>query len=129
MSVSGTTTLFECMRLVHDAPPIWTSPIIRASAIGKRVSAGLIAAMTGGTERAKRITRSWRRLPKSEATRQLGSQRAMYKDLAAIESYGARPGADHARAGNIGVVQAGRMKSEEIAELAGAVARTRCACT
>ena len=55
-----TTTLFECVRLVHDALPELDTTSIDSSStlLGKRLRAPiLIAAMTGGTERAERINR------------------------------------------------------------------------
>jgi isopentenyl-diphosphate Delta-isomerase len=121
-----TTTLFECVRLVHDALPDLDFDAVDPSVVlfGKRLRAPiLIAAMTGGTERARRINSELAAIAELRGCAfGLGSQRAMHKNPAASESYQVRDQAPTTLVlGNIGVVQAGQMKSERIEELVRAV--------
>jgi isopentenyl-diphosphate delta-isomerase len=77
-----TTTLFECVRLVHDALPDLDFDAIDTSVevLGKRLKAPiLIAAMTGGTERAERINHELAAIAEERGYAfGLGSQRAMH---------------------------------------------------
>src|SRR5687768_9771645 len=89
-----TTTLFECVRLVHDALPELAfeevDPSIRI--LGKRLSAPiLIAAMTGGTDRAQQINRELALVAEERGYAfGLGSQRAMHKNRASSPTYQVR---------------------------------------
>lgn len=121
-----TTTLFECVRLVHDALPELDLAEIDTSCtlFGKRLNAPiLIAAMTGGTERAQRINRELASVAEERGYAfGLGSQRAMHKRETAAPTYQVRDVAPTTLVlGNVGVVQAGQMSSGELAELAGRV--------
>src|SRR5687768_3553806 len=75
------TTLFEEVELVHDALPEITVDEVdtRVTLFGKTLSAPIIiAAMTGGTERAKSINRELAKIADEEGYGfGLGSQRAM----------------------------------------------------
>jgi isopentenyl-diphosphate delta-isomerase len=117
-----TTTLFECVRLVHDALPDLDFDAIDTSVevLGKRLKAPiLIAAMTGGTERAERINHELAAIAEERGYAfGLGSQRAMHKNPASAGTYQVRARAPNALVlGNVGVVQAGRMQTGEVARL------------
>src|SRR6186713_127742 len=90
----STTTLFECVRLVHDAlPDLDTAAVdLSCTLLGKRLSAPiLIAAMTGGTERAQRINRELAAIAEQRGYAfGLGSQRAMHRDPKALSTYAVR---------------------------------------
>ncbi len=121
-----TTTLLECVRLVHDALPDLDLDAIDLSCtvLGKRLRAPiLIAGMTGGAERAERINRELAEIAEERGYAfGLGSQRAMLKRAEAKSSYAVRAVAPQALLlGNIGVVQAAKMSSAEVQDLAGAV--------
>jgi isopentenyl-diphosphate delta-isomerase len=117
-----TTTLFECVRLVHDALPdlAFDDIDLSVSVCGKRLRAPiLIAAMTGGHERAERINRELASIAEERGYAfGLGSQRALYRDRARLSTYAVRDVAPSALLlGNLGVVQAGEMSTEEVREL------------
>jgi isopentenyl-diphosphate Delta-isomerase len=121
-----TTTLFECVRLVHNALPDLDFDDIDLGAriLGKRLRAPLlIAAMTGGTERAQRINRELASVAEERGYAfGLGSQRAMHKQRGAAPTYQVRDVAPSALVlGNVGVVQARAMKTDEIAALVDSV--------
>lgn len=121
-----TTTLFECVRLVHDALPEldYDGVDLGVDAIGKRLGAPiLIAAMTGGHERAERINRELASIAEERRFAfGLGSQRAMHGDRSRLRSYAVRDVAPSALIlGNLGVVQAAAMSSAEVADLVGAI--------
>ena len=121
-----TTTLFEAIRFVHDALPELCADEIDTSqkVLGKVLRAPiLIAGMTGGTDRARAINQELAKLAQARGYAfGLGSQRAMHKDATVGESYQVRDVApDVLLFGNVGLVQAARMPSEEVAELARAV--------
>jgi isopentenyl-diphosphate delta-isomerase len=121
-----TTTLFEGVHLVHDALPELSLDEIDMSmeVLGKRLRAPLlIAGMTGGTERAQRINRALAQVAERRGYAfGLGSQRAMHRDPAAASSYTVRDVAPTALVfGNIGLVQAAGMSTDEVAALGSAV--------
>ncbi|MCA9646501.1 MAG: type 2 isopentenyl-diphosphate Delta-isomerase [Polyangiaceae bacterium] len=129
LAVSGdvafkqTTTLFECVRLVHDALPDLDLDEIDLSTeiLGKRLSAPiLIAGMTGGTSRAREINRQLAAIAEQRGYAfGLGSQRAMLRDPAHQATYEVRDVAPSALLlGNIGVVQARELGAEQVGELA-----------
>ncbi|MEP7051503.1 MAG: type 2 isopentenyl-diphosphate Delta-isomerase [Pseudomonadota bacterium] len=121
-----TTTLLECVRLVHDALPDLDLDAIDLSCtvLGKRLRAPiLIAGMTGGAERAERINRELALIAEERGYAfGLGSQRAMLKRPEAKSSYAVRSSAPNALLlGNIGVVQAAKMSSAELQDLTSSV--------
>ncbi len=121
-----TTTLLEQVRLVHNALPELDFDSIDASCrvLGKRLRAPiLIAAMTGGTERARDINRELASIAEERGYAfGLGSQRAMHKRKEARSTYAVRDVAPQALVlGNVGVVQARSMSTDELAELVGSV--------
>lgn len=121
-----TTTLFECVRLVHDALPDLHADDIDTSVtlFGKRLRAPIvIAAMTGGTSRAGEINRELAKIANDRGYGfGLGSQRAMHVDEARGESYRVRDTApDVLLLGNVGVVQAREMGVEAVNKLAQGV--------
>ena len=77
-----TSTLFACVRLVHDALPDMKLSEVDTSValLGKRLRAPiLIAAMTGGTEQAEGINRELAGIAEERGYGfGLGSQRAMH---------------------------------------------------
>jgi isopentenyl-diphosphate delta-isomerase len=121
-----TTTLFECVRLVHDALPELSldSLDLGQQLLGKPVRVPiLIAAMTGGTDRAASINRSLAELAEERGyVFGLGSQRAMHRRREALASYAVRDVAPSVLLlGNIGIVQAGQMSTAELSDLLAAV--------
>ncbi|HXK20853.1 MAG TPA: alpha-hydroxy-acid oxidizing protein, partial [Polyangiaceae bacterium] len=78
-----TTTLFEHVRLVHDALPELAVDELDTSLelMGKRLRAPiLIAGMTGGSDRAERINKELAQIAEERGYAfGLGSQRAMHK--------------------------------------------------
>lgn len=120
------TTLFECVQLVHDALPELAFDEIDPSlkVLGKRLKAPiLIAAMTGGHERAERINQELAAIAEERGLAfGLGSQRAMLKNPGMKASYQVRGAAPTALVlGNVGVVQAARMSTPEVEDLVGSV--------
>jgi isopentenyl-diphosphate delta-isomerase len=121
-----TTTLFDCIRLIHDALPELDYAAIDTSAevLGKRLRAPLlIAGMTGGTDRARHINRELASIAEERGYAfGLGSQRAMLKRSDAVITYQVRDVAPTALLlGNIGVVQAASMSSDEVRSLVESV--------
>jgi isopentenyl-diphosphate delta-isomerase len=121
-----TTTLFECVKLVHQALPELALADIDTSVtiFGKRLRAPLlIAAMTGGVDRALSINRELASLAEERGYAfGLGSQRAMHLDAAKTESYRVRDAAPSALVlGNVGIVQARQMTTAEARALADEV--------
>ncbi len=121
-----TTTLLECVRLVHHALPdlAFTELDTSANVLGKTLRAPLlIAAMTGGTDRAKQINKELASIAEERGYAfGLGSQRAMQKSRAALASYAVRDVAPTALIlGNVGVVQARRASTAELEDLVGSV--------
>lgn len=120
------TTLLEHVELIHDALPELSLDEVDLGTrvFGKRLRAPLIlAGMTGGTERARRINRELSSIAEERGYGfGLGSQRAMLNDPAALATYAVRDVAPSALLlGNIGAVQAAGMETAELAELARAV--------
>lgn len=113
------TTLFECVRFVHDALPELDFANLDTSCqvLGKRLKAPLlIAGMTGGTERAETINRELAAIAEERGYAfGLGSQRAMLKNPATLPTYAVRERAPTALLfGNLGVVQAAKLPTPEI---------------
>lgn len=121
-----TTTLLECVRLVHDALPELDLDAVDLSVevLGKRLAAPiLIAGMTGGTDRAADINRQLAALAEERGYAfGLGSQRPMLRDAAQRATYAVRDVAPSVLLlGNLGVVQARELPSQAVTELAQAV--------
>jgi isopentenyl-diphosphate delta-isomerase len=120
------STLLECVELVHDALPELSFPELDTGLelFGKTLKAPiLIAAMTGGHERAERINRELASIAEERGLAfGLGSQRAMLTRPHTRQSYKIRGDAPNALVlGNLGIVQATAMSTAEIAELVGEV--------
>jgi isopentenyl-diphosphate delta-isomerase len=117
-----TTTLFECVRLVHQALPELSTRDIDTSVslFGKRLRAPLvIASMTGGVERAQTINRELAALAEARGYGfGLGSQRAMHLDASSSGTYRVRDVAPTALVlGNLGLVQAKEMTTADVRAL------------
>jgi isopentenyl-diphosphate delta-isomerase len=117
------TTLFEEVELVHDALPEIDLDAIDTgiTILGKRLRAPLIiAAMTGGTARAREINRELARIAEERGYGfGLGSQRAMLIDGDKGATYDVRQVAPTTLVlGNIGVVQARALATEQALDLA-----------
>ena len=128
LAVSGdvafhsTTTLLEQVRLVHDALPELDLDELDTSTtvLGKKLRFPLIvAAMTGGSPRAREINRSLAEIAQQRGYGfGLGSQRPMLVDPAASSSYQVRDIApDVLLLGNIGLVQARSLSGARLCEL------------
>jgi isopentenyl-diphosphate Delta-isomerase len=120
------TTLFEQVRLIHDALPDLDANALDTSTtlLGKTLRAPIvIAAMTGGTEEAARVNRELSSIAEERGYGfGLGSQRAMFTRLEAGSTYAVRDGAPSTLLlGNIGVVQARGMTTDEVLALAHGV--------
>ncbi|UCH30706.1 MAG: type 2 isopentenyl-diphosphate Delta-isomerase [Myxococcales bacterium] len=116
------TTLFECVRLVHQSLPetSYQSIDTRVRLLGKELRAPLlIAAMTGGHERAAEINQALASIANELGYAfGLGSQRAMQKRPETRWTYQVRKHAPDALLfGNVGVVQARDMATEDIAQM------------
>lgn len=117
------TTLLEEVELVHEALPELDLDAIDAGVtiLGKRLRAPLIiAAMTGGTARAREINQELARIAEERGYGfGLGSQRAMLLDGDKEATYDVRQVAPTTLVlGNIGVVQARSLSTEGALELA-----------
>ncbi|HEY3501055.1 MAG TPA: type 2 isopentenyl-diphosphate Delta-isomerase [Polyangiaceae bacterium] len=114
-----TTTLFECVKFVHDSLPELDFANLDTSCevLGKRLKAPLlIAGMTGGTERAEAINRELATIAEERGYAfGLGSQRPMLKNPATLATYAVR---EHAPTtlifGNLGVVQTSKLPTAEV---------------
>lgn len=118
----GVSTLFDQVRLVHDALPDLDASALDTSVtlFGKRLRAPiLIAAMTGGTEEAGRINRELASIAEERGVAfGLGSQRAMHLREGTAPTYRVRDVAPKTvLLGNVGVVQAREMKTAELRAL------------
>ncbi|MGH7437499.1 MAG: type 2 isopentenyl-diphosphate Delta-isomerase [Polyangiaceae bacterium] len=114
-----TSTLFGCVRLVHDALPDLKLSEVDTSLtlLGKPLRAPLvIASMTGGTEQAERINRELAAIAEERGYAfGLGSQRAMHVRPSTAPTYKVRDVAPTALVlGNVGVVQARAMTTSEV---------------
>lgn len=117
----GKTTLLEHVEFVHDALPEMSLDDVDLSTtvLGKSLRAPLIvAAMTGGTARAREINRDLASLAEERGYGfGLGSQRAMI-DGEAAGTYEVRDVAPETLVlGNIGGVQARTLATDAVAEL------------
>jgi isopentenyl-diphosphate Delta-isomerase len=117
-----TTTLLECVRFVHDALPELSVSELDTSVevMGKRLRAPiLIAAMTGGSDRAERINKELASIAEERGYAfGLGSQRAMHRHPTKRGTYAVRDVAPSTLLlGNLGIVQAAQMSNEEISLL------------
>jgi isopentenyl-diphosphate Delta-isomerase len=115
-------TLFGDVKLVHDALPDLDEATLDTSCLlfGKKLRAPfVIAAMTGGTEESGKVNRELARLAEERGVAfGLGSQRAMLKRASARESYRVRDAAPTTVVlGNLGVVQAREMSTDDVAAL------------
>jgi isopentenyl-diphosphate delta-isomerase len=113
------TSLFEQVRLVHDALPDLDADAIDTSTtiLGKTLRAPiLIAAMTGGTEEAAKVNRELSSIAEERGYGfGLGSQRAMHVRTHTAPTYAVRDVAPTTLVlGNLGVVQARKMKTAEV---------------
>lgn len=120
------TTLLEEVELLHDSLPELAVDAIDLSvdAFGKTLEAPLlITGMTGGAERAREINRQLAAVAQELGLAfGVGSQRAMFKHPELVETYRVRDVApDVLLLGNLGVVQASEMSTQQVADLAGAI--------
>jgi isopentenyl-diphosphate delta-isomerase len=116
------STLLECVRLVHDALPDFRVDDIDTSVtlFGKTLRAPIvIASMTGGTDEAGRINRELASIAEERGYGfGLGSQRAMHVRPGTSASFRVRQFAPTIPVlGNVGVVQARAMRTEEVRAL------------
>lgn len=116
------STLFEQVRLVHDALPDLDAADIdtRCTLLGKTLRAPIvIAAMTGGTDEAARVNRELSSIAEERGYGfGLGSQRAMHVRTGTAPTYAVRDVAPSTLVlGNLGVVQARAMTTAEIEAL------------
>jgi isopentenyl-diphosphate Delta-isomerase len=121
-----TTTLFEHVRLVHDALPELSVDELDTSVslLGKKLRAPiLIAAMTGGSERAERINKELAQIAEERGYAfGLGSQRAMHKHPGKSGTYAVREVAPTTLLlGNLGIVQAAQMSNDDVRRLVDGV--------
>ncbi len=126
VSFRGTTTLLECVRLVHDAlPELALDDIdLTVTVLGKRLRAPLfIAAMTGGTDEAATVNRTLAAIAESRGYGfGLGSQRAMHRSADVKWTYAVRDVAPTTLLlGNVGMVQARELTTEALRALAAEV--------
>ncbi len=123
---AGNSTLFECVKLVHDAMPELAVDEVELSVpfMGKRLSAPLlITGMTGGTERAGHVNRELALLAERHGLAfGVGSQRAMSEQPGRADSYAVRDVAPTvALLGNIGLQQAAALGVDRVRRLADAI--------
>jgi isopentenyl-diphosphate delta-isomerase len=120
------TSLFEEVELLHCALPELALDEVdsRVGLLGKTLAAPvIIAAMTGGTEEAGAINRDLASVAEELGLGiGLGSQRAMLERPDTAWTFQVREAAPTALLlGNLGMVQAREMSSDQVAELAGTV--------
>jgi isopentenyl-diphosphate delta-isomerase len=121
-----TTTLLECVTLLHDSLPELALAEVELGVrwLGKPLRAPLlIAAMTGGTDRACGINRELAAIAERRGYAfGLGSQRPMLEVPERISSFDVRSVAPTALVlGNIGGVQAARTELGRLQELVGSI--------
>lgn len=114
--------LLDCVELMHDALPELSLAEVdtRVQLLGKQLSAPvIIAAMTGGSERARDINRELASIAEEGGYGfGVGSQRAMLVDPVAEQSYRVREVAPSCLIlGNLGAVQAARVDTGSISRL------------
>jgi isopentenyl-diphosphate Delta-isomerase len=122
VSFRNRTTLLECVRLVHQSLPEadFDSIDTRVRLLGKELRAPLlIAAMTGGHERAAEINQALASIANELGYAfGLGSQRAMQKRPETSWTYQVRERAPKVLLlGNVGVVQARDLSTAEISKM------------
>ncbi|MDH3727146.1 MAG: type 2 isopentenyl-diphosphate Delta-isomerase [Myxococcales bacterium] len=122
VSFRSTTTLLECVNLLHQSLPELSAAEVSTEVelLGRRLGAPIvIAAMTGGHERAAAINRSLATIAQERGYGfGLGSQRAMQRDRAMEWTYRVREWApDVLLLGNIGVVQARETATRDLESL------------
>lgn len=120
------TTLFEEVELLHDALPELSLDAVDTSVVllDKRLRAPIvIAAMTGGTEKAREINLGLAEIAEERGYGfGLGSQRAMLLAEEKSPTYSVRDVAPSTLVmGNIGAVQARSLPTEALAELSARV--------
>jgi len=118
----STTTLLECVNLLHQSLPELSAAEVSTEIelLGRQLRAPIvIAAMTGGHERAANINRSLATIAQERGYGfGLGSQRAMQRDPAMEWTYRVREWApDVLLLGNIGVVQARETATRDLESL------------
>ena len=118
----STTTLLECVHLLHQSLPELSADEVSTEVelLGRHLRAPIIiAAMTGGHERAAAINRSLATIAQERGYGfGLGSQRAMQRDPAMEWTYRVREWApDVLLLGNIGVVQARETPTKDLERL------------
>lgn len=119
----STTTLLECVKLFHQSLPELSADEVstEVSLLGRRLRTPIVvAAMTGGHERAADINKSLAKIAQERGLGfGLGSQRAMQRDPNMGWTYRVREWApDALLLGNIGVVQARETSTKDIETLA-----------
>lgn len=120
------TTGFEDVRLIHDALPEMHADDVDSSTelLGKKLAAPfIVAAMTGGTERAHKVNCDIARAADELGLGfGVGSQRAMFERPDTTWTFEVRDVAPNLLLlGNLGVVQARAMSTQEIADLVGKI--------
>jgi isopentenyl-diphosphate delta-isomerase len=118
----STTTLLECVRFLHQSLPELSADEVSTEVelLGRRLRAPIvIAAMTGGHERAATINRSLATIAQQRGYGfGLGSQRAMQRDQTMGWTFRVREWApDVLLLGNIGVVQARETATRDLESL------------
>jgi isopentenyl-diphosphate delta-isomerase len=118
----GTTTLLERVQLVHQSLPDLAVDELDTSVtlLGKTLRLPIvIASMTGGTERAAEVNRDLASIAEARGLGfGLGSQRAMQRQPDTAWTYQVRKWAPSTLVlGNVGVVQARELASEDIANM------------
>ncbi len=117
------TTLFDDVDFIHDALPEldWNAIDLGVDLVGKRLRAPLvIAAMTGGLDRAERVNRDLAGVAEVNGLAfGFGSMRPLLQNPAAA-GYRVREEAPTAVLfGNLGVVQARACSTQQVADLVG----------
>jgi isopentenyl-diphosphate delta-isomerase len=118
----GATTLLERVQLIHQSLPDLHADKLDTSVqlLGKTLRLPIvIAAMTGGTERAAEVNRDLASIAEARGLGfGLGSQRAMQRQPETAWTYQVREWAPRTLVlGNVGVVQARQLPSADIARM------------